>query len=403
MDKAFARYASEVAVLAGAEGTREETYYPAIRSLLASLLEAQKLPFEVRTTTSEVLRKKSRFVKERVVPYLLFPLDVRWIYYETEAKLLNERRPELWENLADNTFLIGVPQSRRQSEARLLSAACLFDLHLHDRGSAAFSAFVIPEKSLFSPEQAGTRRANLADTVWSALRKHWSLKGDLAGEAAGRVTLKLFHLALAMGHAPAYHADHHEALAQDWLHLPIPRDLGRLEAAADLGASVATLLDPEKDPTRTIREILGADAKELGVLSVREADRVSEGELVVGYSFYGAAAGAWRERAPAENEPLRPCWGEATGDLYINPIVFFRHVPRRVWEFELGGYPVLKKWLGYREAKRRGGRPLILAEAQHLRSMVQRLAALLALHDQLDAAYAAVIEDCFTRQELRLS
>ena len=51
-------------------------------------------------------------------------------------------------------------------------------------------------------------------------------------------------------------------------------------------------------------------------------------------------------------------WGERTGDLYINDDVFFAHVPEAVWTYQLGGYPVLKKWLGYRQADRRDGSPL---------------------------------------------
>lgn len=44
-----------------------------------------------------------------------------------------------------------------------------------------------------------------------------------------------------------------------------------------------------------------------------------------------------------------------TGDLYIEESVFFANVPEAVWKYELGGYPVLKKRLGYRQADRRGG------------------------------------------------
>jgi hypothetical protein len=50
--------------------------------------------------------------------------------------------------------------------------------------------------------------------------------------------------------------------------------------------------------------------------------------------------------------------GDTTGDLYINDAVLFRHVPDRVWHYELGGYPVIKKWLGYRDRGRRPGIPL---------------------------------------------
>ncbi len=77
-------------------------------------------------------------------------------------------------------------------------------------------------------------------------------------------------------------------------------------------------------------------------------------------------------------------------------------MPANVWSHELGGYPVLKKWLGYRHADRRGGRPLTLAEAEHFRSMVQRLAALLVLAPALDAAYEAASAECFTAEELGL-
>jgi hypothetical protein len=84
-------------------------------------------------TTRETLRKVSGFRLDHIVPYVSFPLDARWLYYETEAKLLNERRPDLWENRQGNEFLIAVPEPRRLSEARPLFATTLFDLHLHDR------------------------------------------------------------------------------------------------------------------------------------------------------------------------------------------------------------------------------------------------------------------------------
>lgn len=348
----------------------------------------------------KALRRRGGFDDKKILSYLLCPLDGRFIYFEPESKLLNRERPDLWRNRASNHFLLGVPQARRASESRPLITDTLFDLHVHDRGSAGFSAFVTPKADLFTGKPA--RRANLAEPVWASLKKHWTLKGDLAADAAARLVVQLFHLALALGHAPAYHVDHQDALAQDWLHLPIPRDRKVLDRAAALGATVATLLDPHKDATRALRDTLGIEARTLAVLAGKDSRRVGEDDLVVEYSFYGAAAGAWRSRPPTDGEALRPAWGDETGDLWLNASVHLRHVPAKVWEFELGGYPVLKKWLGYREAKRRDGKPLTLAEAQHLRSMAQRVAALLALGDDLNTAYAAVLEDCFTASALGL-
>jgi len=42
--------------------------------------------------------------------------------------------------------------------------------------------------------------------------------------------------------------------------------------------------------------------------------------------------------------------GPDTCDVYLNNVAYWQNVPRRVWEYTLGGYQVLKKWLSYREA-----------------------------------------------------
>ena len=63
----------------------------------------------------------------------------------------------------------------------------------------------------------------------------------------------------------------------------------------------------------------------------------------------------------------------------------------------------LKKWLGYRDNARKNGTPLTLDEASWFRGMVCRLAALLLLHDELDAAYEQTIDDAWTSEELGLA
>jgi hypothetical protein len=119
-------------------------------------------------------------------------------------------------------------------------------------------------------------------------------------------------------------------------------------------------------------------------------------------SYYGAAQGAWEERAPEQKEAVDETWGAITGDLFLNDRIYLKNVPERVWRYELGGYPVMKKWLGYRDSGRRPGRPLTLEELDHLRGMALRIAALLRLHSELDRAYEKALEDPFTAQELGL-
>jgi hypothetical protein len=343
------------------------------------------------------LRASSVFNDARVVPYLLFPLDERWLYYEQRGKLLNEKRPEFWDNLPGNEFLVSVPQPRRVSETRPLLARTLVDLHAHDRGSVCF-----PRESA-SGALVSERTANLFPGAWTVLKSAWDLPGDFGGDAAKRLVSRLFRLALAIMHAPQYERDHADAIAQDWAHLPIPKRMALLDQLADVGNELAVLLDPTADAGLVVDGIIGRPAaKRLGVLTRSDGGAICAEDLTVEVSYYGAAVGRWTPRTPSADEGIRACWGGTTGDLAINSTVRFSNVPESVWRYELGGYPVLKKWLGYRHRDRRDRRPLSLEEAKHFRSMVQRLAALLVLHDRLDGLYGQACAEAFTAEELGL-
>src|SRR5688572_28449504 len=64
----------------------------------------------------------------------------------------------------------------------------------------------------------------------------------------------------------------------------------------------------------------------------------------------------------------------------------------RFWDYTLGGYQVLKKWLSYRERSILG-RGLTVDEVAHVRDTARRIAALLLLGPDLGANYAAVTTD----------
>jgi hypothetical protein len=339
------------------------------------------------------------------VPYVAFPLDSRWLYYETGSKLLNRPRPDLYKNLAANEFLVTVPEPRKESETRPILLTTAFDLHLHDRGSVGFPAEVIDGHSdagtLFAADhKPEIREANLAPAAWQALKTAWGLKGDLTGKDARRLARALNRLCLVVCHSPLYQSEHKGSLAQDWAHIPVPRSHDLFEESVKAGDSLALLLNPAAAASRALREVLGDSARELAVPCRLGGGNVGENDLTIEMSFFGAAQGGWRPRAAAAGEPMFPQWGETSGDLAINDSVFFRHVPEAVWKYELGGYPVIKKWLGCRDRGRRPGVPLSVQEVAHLRSMVQRLAAVLRLQPLLDSLYERLSQGSFTAEEL---
>ena len=40
--------------------------------------------------------------------------------------------------------------------------------------------------------------------------------------------------------------------------------------------------------------------------------------------------------------------GARTQDVFLNDAVYWRNIPDEVWNFTIGGFQVLKKWLSYR-------------------------------------------------------
>ncbi len=231
----------------------------------------------------------------------------------------------------------------------------------------------------------------------------------------------LFYHALAVLHAPLYRDENAGALRQDWPRVPLPEDREVLLASAELGRQVALLLDTEREAPGVAARA-GAVRPELR--SIGPVTRVGGGSLgaddlsvTAGWGHGGngravmPARGRAVERAYTVEEReamaegagalgLTPedaarLLGAGTYDIYLNDAAYWRNVPARVWDYTIGGYQVLKKWLSYRE---RGvlGRALTPDEAREAPAMARRIAAILLLGPRLDASYAAAKEATLT-------
>jgi hypothetical protein len=84
-------------------------------------------------------------------------------------------------------------------------------------------------------------------------------------------------------------------------------------------------------------------------------------------------------------------------DIFLNDIACWRNVPETVWEYTIGGYQVIKKWLSYR-GKPLLGRGLTPDEVRYVTEMARRLAALLSLQAKLDENYRETVKAMYTWQ-----
>ena len=72
--------------------------------------------------------------------------------------------------------------------------------------------------------------------------------------------------------------------------------------------------------------------------------------------------------------------GDATLNVYLNNRAYWRNVPTAVWNYRLGGYQVLKKWLSYRERKVLG-RPVSPEEVHRFTDTARRIGGMLLLEN----------------------
>jgi hypothetical protein len=281
-------------------------------------------------------------------------------------------------------------------------ATTLVGLHVHERGSVVFP------RETRGDDLLSDRDANIPEATWRVLRDHFALKGGRRDDFARAFVGRLFRVAFAVLHAPSYQAEHKSALSADWAHLPIPKDADLFDRLVTAGGQVTWLLNAGRDAGDVIQAVLGANrVRALGPLKRTDGKQVRSDDLKITVTYWGGGKGRWRPRPfIAEELPAveyRDAWGERTGDLFLNDDAYFGNVPELIWNYQLGGYPVLKKWLGYRQADRRDGKPLTDDERRWFRQVVQRIAALLALGPSLDALYQEAAANAFTAEELQIA
>jgi hypothetical protein len=210
---------------------------------------------------------------------------------------------------------------------------------------------------------------------------------------------------LAVCCSPAYLAENTDGVLADWPRVPLPNSKSLLDASAGLGERLAVLLDTENNVEHVTSGNLPDWLKVTGQLEKVDGQPLNEVEdLKVtagwghpgkgGVTMPGQGKAAERERTPAEFDSLigheavidktalSRVLGATTYDVYLNDVCFWKNVPSKVWEFFIGGYQVIKKWLSYRELEFLG-RPLTATEVDEVTGMIRRLTALCLMQPEL--------------------
>ncbi len=343
---------------------------------------------------------KRGLLEKNFVQFSYRPMDDRWLYWEPQGKLLDERRadyfPQVWDGNIAFTAAAAIRKGAVEGPLPLTHLGCL---HLIERGANIFTLLHRPQASLNGSAVEPNIRAELIKALCAVQGvPPFEADGHAYTRAAMQAAEDLFFHLIAILWSPAYRSENEAALRQDWPRVPIPAERELLAASAALGRTVADLLLPDRPVRGVTCGTIRAELRPLGLpckVSGGNIDPDADLKVEATWGFFGAKNAVMcgkGKTAPTAADP------EGAIDVFINDKVYWSRVPLDVWTMTIGGYPVIKKWLSYRE-HRVLGRPLRLEEMTYVTEVIRRLKALLMLGDELDANYRAAAEramDCET-------
>ncbi len=354
--------------------------------------------------------QKKGFAVNNIVRYCYRPFDIRWLYWESEQKLLDRSRPEYLPHVFPGNLWV---EARQKQPMERFDRGYVTSVLADNFGNGLSSFFPLLLAN------TGTKQISLLEKNDDDEKtiENLSVEAKAYINKLKVAASDLFHHMIAVLHCPAYRAENSGALRQDWARIPLPDRRETLIASAKLGRQIAALLDPETPVPGVTSGKLRPELKTIAVVS-----RVGAGNLDPNTDF--ALKGNWgyagqngvmpgkgkvsdRVYLPEEIPPaplekggkeevplLKGDLGGSTHDIYLNDIAYWKNIPDRVWNYTIGGYQVIKKWLSYREQELLG-RSLTQAEVMEVTNMARRIAAILLLEPALDANYEAVKQSTY--------
>ena len=353
---------------------------------------ARRYPVAMKTTARfhahtvrDTLLKRGGPDETGFIHFAYRPFDNRWLYWEKDTKLLDEKRTDYKPHVFEGNLWLSSAQHLRKGagEPQTCFVKSMASLHLIERGTKMFPAWLY-DRGLGS-DLENLRRPNL------------SMAAERYLNHIGAGVEDLFHCVLSVLHDPAYCETNADALRMDWPRIPLPgwpdgEADGAAATFADLtarGREIAALLDPDVPIPGVTQGSLHPEFAAIAVPTKTDGRNMTDEDFAVtaGWGHYGQGKavvpgqGRVVERAltPSERVALgdkQLALGETTFDVYLNARAFWCNVPYAVWTYKLGGYQVLKKWLSYREHDVLH-RALSPEEVQHFSDIARRIEAMI--------------------------
>jgi hypothetical protein len=372
------------------------------RQLLAEggALTDSYVDFAPEETRAKALRTET-FREDRLLRYSVRPFDTQFCYYTMSRPIWRRHRPEYFaQTWTGNSFVTSRFNCSKHPEGVPFGfVRGLCDYHYLAPNVGAIPVLIRGVVPGTDPRQGSLygASANLCDSA----RAYLDGLGINDPDGDAKTAASIWMHAMAIAYSPTYLSENADGVRRDWPRIPLPRAKKAFQASAALGRRIAALLDTEEGVEGVTTGRIDPRLKGVGVIEKVGAGGLNpdEGHLEVtagwGYAGKGGVCmpGTGKHETRGQRDArLKAAFGEETLDIYLNETAYWSNVPKCVWDYHIGGYQVIKKWLSYREKAilRRG---LRVEEAEYVTEMAQRIAALILMQPDLDANYEAVKAD----------
>jgi predicted helicase len=314
------------------------------------------------------------FSSSQIAPIHYRPFDRRYVYFSSflrrahESTMTHMLKPNL--GITTTRQVTTLPfnhilAARYVTEYKRVSTdrnCYLFPLYLYPNGSIG-RLFDETATSPWEPNpDQGGRVPNLSQSFTEAFKKKIGLNFDaqkintVCGESCGPRDLLAYTYAIL--YSPTYRERYAEFLKIDFPRVPITSDVDLFWNLVSLGNELIQLhLMEHPKLARTITSY-----------PVNGSNRVKH-------------RGGFPKFIPEGKSRTKTGEIADKNRVYINLEQHFDGVPEEVWEFEVGGYQVLYKWL-----KDRRGRVLNYDDLNHYQRIVVALQETIRLMKEIDAA-----------------
>ena len=357
---------------------------------------ARRYPGVMRSTARfdacavrDALLKRGSPIESGFVRHSYRPFDNRWLYWEAKTKLVDEKRAEYKPHVFDGNLWIG--SNKREIDERFSHGTATPYLGNWKLGNWGIHFFPLwlNDDGLSLAAHGMQHRPNL------------SLSAQRYLDRLGLGVVDLFHHVIATLHDPTYRGANAGALRMEWPRIPLPgwpegSDHGAadtLAASAARGRELAALLDSDTAVAGVTAGTLRPELASIAAPATTGGGNMADGDFEVsaGWGHFGTGEAVMpgqgrvveRDYSVTERAALGDAistLGGTTFDVYLNERAYWRNVPTAVWNYQLGGYQVLKKWLSYRE-RNVLGRSVLPEEVQHFTDTGRRIGALIQLMD----------------------